>query len=543
MKTNLRLRARHPWWMVASCLAAGLGMMSAFAGVARAQAAGTVRADDSQFKISPMTAVSAAKKRDALINFIWGSSGFPGSTLPQSHKLLCTSPSDCATKSPIANLPNLQSVEGIVIRLSQGTGNPMLIVAGYHLRPAAGATNRLVVMYQQHACYLDDGPGSGQIDQGTQRTIAALLAKGHSVLAMTMPHLTPADTALGVPRDCGGHPDSMFDFQVTGSPLKLFLEPLAQAINYLAQTASPKYQDFNMIGLSGGGWTTVVYSAIDPRIKISIPVAGSVPLYLRVEPYSHDKEQYLPAFYGALSPAVPGRAGYLDLYALGSFGTGRAQVQVLNRHDDCCFGEREHITDVLHVGFDTAVRAYEARLRSALGQLGSGLFRVVIDEASPIHMISDYTINSVIIPTLNGATSLDTTIRSVWGGNLCVDIPDVGRPPRNNDLLQVYTCHGGANQVFSLRSDSTIRTASGTLCVDVPDLGRPPQNGDRLQVYACNGGLNQKFNIMSDGTIQSQWGANLCFDIPSVGRPPQNQDPVQLYGCHGGINQQFSVNR
>ena len=29
-----------------------------------------------------------------------------------------------------------------------------------------------------------------------------------------------------------------------------------------------------MIGLSGGGWTTAVEAAIDPRIKLSIPVAG-----------------------------------------------------------------------------------------------------------------------------------------------------------------------------------------------------------------------------------------------------------------------------
>ena len=33
-----------------------------------------------------------------------------------------------------------------------------------------------------------------------------------------------------------------------------------------------------MIGLSGGGWSTTVAAALDPRIGLSLPVAGSVHL-------------------------------------------------------------------------------------------------------------------------------------------------------------------------------------------------------------------------------------------------------------------------
>ena len=36
-----------------------------------------------------------------------------------------------------------------------------------------------------------------------------------------------------------------------------------------------------MIGISGGGWTTTVYPAIDTRISESFSVAGSLPLSLR----------------------------------------------------------------------------------------------------------------------------------------------------------------------------------------------------------------------------------------------------------------------
>ena len=38
-----------------------------------------------------------------------------------------------------------------------------------------------------------------------------------------------------------------------------------------------------MAGLSGGGWTTTIASALDPRIVLSFPVAGSVPFAMRDE--------------------------------------------------------------------------------------------------------------------------------------------------------------------------------------------------------------------------------------------------------------------
>jgi hypothetical protein len=151
--------------------------------------------------------------------------------------------------------------------------------------------------------------------------------------------------------------------------------------------------------------------------------------------------------------------------------------------------------------------------------------------------------DNVVLPVLNGANNLTTTIRSQWGG-LCLDVPDFDRSPKNDDRLQVFQCHGGSNQQFSLLSDGTIRTPQwGNLCLDVPDFGRPPKNGDRLQVFECNGGSNQQFSWLSDGTIRTpQWG-NLCLDVPDFGRPPKNGDFIQVFQCNGGSNQRWSVNR
>ena len=107
-------------------------------------------------------------------------------------------------------------------------------------------------------------------------------------------------------------------------PIGLFFEPLRVAVDAL----SPSYRRIVMVGLSGGGWATTVYAALDPRISASYPVAGSLPFPLRYQTVG-DWEQTLPALYEI--------ADYLDLYVLGSIGRGRSQLQILNEQDPCCF--------------------------------------------------------------------------------------------------------------------------------------------------------------------------------------------------------------
>jgi len=515
----------------AGALVVGISTLSS------AQSAGTVRANDSAFKTSPVSSAGVTSKRNALRTFVWGNAGFPTGTSVTTVGVC--SASFCAANSPVKGLTNLNRVDAL--RITSTGGGQSVSTNAYHFVPTV-KNNRLVIVHEGHACYLDDGPTSGNPDGGIQRTIKALVAAGYSVLGMTMPHLTPPNAQLNDPGDCSGAHDQMFATALpagTGNALKFFMNPVALAVNSL----STQYSDINMLGLSGGGWTTTVYAALDPRIKKSFPVAGTVPLYLRVEPYSHDTEQFLPAFYGANSPATTGLAGYKDLYLLGATGSGRSQVQVLNRHDNCCFGEAQHNAGVLGVSFESAVRTYESSLKTAVGQVGSGAFRTIIDEVSPVHMISDYAINQIILPSLNGSTELATTVRSVWGDNLCLDIPDFGRPPQANDTLQLYVCHGGVNQGFFPQTDGSIRTQAGNFCLDIPDFGRQPQPGDQPQLYPCTGGVNQRFTFASDGSIHTQWGSNLCLDVPNFGRPPQSNDPIQIYSCNGGTNQKFSVNR
>lgn len=320
--------------------------------------------------ITVKTPADVYAKRSALVTFIWGSSGFPDKKLPVSvdHRL-----------SPPTNLKNLARVETLHITMDTG-----LKGLAYHFIPKQKKRNSLVILHLGHTenCSFNDDI-SGEPNIGMRRTMNRLLSLGFPVLAVYMPQVTP--------EDCRWDHERLFSLKTSGNPMKFFLEPTAVSLNYVLKK-HPNYNNISMIGLSGGGWTTQVYAAIDTRVKLSVSVAGSLPLYLRWGSSRGDTEQTLDEFYRL--------AGYLDLYILGAHGSGRKQIQVLNRYDDCCFGEAQHNTAEAKMSFEAAINDYKSKVTSKLAELGAGTFVVCIDEAAPRHMISDQTITKVIIPSL-----------------------------------------------------------------------------------------------------------------------------------------------
>ena len=330
--------------------------------------------DDRAITIHSADAV--AEKRRALIQYIWGPEGFPNRRLPEVV---------AKVDSPVKELVGVERVDELRINMVPG-----LQGLAYHFIPQR-PNGELVMVHHGHACTFDDDPSPGDVGYGMQRTIKALLREGYGVLGVFMPHMRPGDCTAG-------H-DAMFQMQTTGSPMKYFLEPTAISLNYLksrsASDAFPSYHAFHMVGLSGGGWTTTIYAAIDPTIRCSFPVAGTIPLYLRTGGSVGDREQFEPSFYRI--------AGYPDLYILGAHGQGRKQVQILGRRDDCCFGEAQHDPKTAGMAYAEAMRDYEGRVRAALLEIGDASFRLEIDDTAPSHMISRHAIEDVLLPELRNA--------------------------------------------------------------------------------------------------------------------------------------------
>src|ERR1043166_2114637 len=228
----------------------------------------TVRVPGAELVVDRAITVHSAReveaKRKALIAYLWGAEGFPKRRLPDA--VVTNIP------SPVKQLSHLKRVDELRMELAPGMQG-----LAYHFVPER-PNSELVVVHHGHACTLDDDPSAKDVGYGLQRTIHALLREGYGVLGVFMPHMQPGDCA-------GGH-DKMFEHPPEkGSAMKYFLEPTALSLNYLKRSSRadhiPKYRVFHMTGLSGGGWTTTLYAAIDPTIRGSSPVAGTFPLYLR----------------------------------------------------------------------------------------------------------------------------------------------------------------------------------------------------------------------------------------------------------------------
>lgn len=328
------------------------------------------RADDGVRAVAALHIHSAddvASRREALNSYLWNTAETPTALLP-------TEVYPNVQNRRLAGLPNLDHADEL------DTGFPFGFLArGYHLVPARG-NGRLVIYCEGHeGSFTDDG----------REKVSALLAAGFAVLAFDMPmrgvnewpHRVEIPGLGEVPFEGESHWNLALLERDGFLPLRMFFEPILRALNHVQRTS--RYELVAMLGLSGGGWVTTVYSALDPRVDRSYPVAGSMPFFLWEEhPISQrhedegDYEQRLPALFA--------RASHLDLYAMGASGPGRRQVQILNRYDPCCF-------------FGTRSRAYAPLVADAVRSIGvGGSYRLVIDQTHEQHAISTHALGLIL---------------------------------------------------------------------------------------------------------------------------------------------------
>jgi dienelactone hydrolase len=109
----------------------------------------------------------------------------------------------------------------------------------------------------------------------------------------------------------------------------LFYLAMRRALDYLAQNPNVDPRRIGVTGLSGGGWQTIVLSSLDPRVLVSIPVAGYTTLPGRAE--------RLPGEPGDIeqnaTDLLVGQ-GYATLTAMRA---PRPTLLIYNAEDNCCF--------------------------------------------------------------------------------------------------------------------------------------------------------------------------------------------------------------
>ena len=338
----------------------------------------------------------AEERREKLVRFIWEHG------LPKTRPVVTTLPGIPEELAPVkAEL--IAKVDLYTIEVSLMAFFSRAYVAYPKLQPANKA--RLAIV---HAGHMGETHEQG-LELGLKDTIERLLENGFIVAAMQMPlvnwnkdanGILPNGTSFEIAnRSVAGH-DELFakvEPSIGALIMAFFLEPVVQVTNELL-TRHPENSGLVMVGLSGGGWTTHFSAALDPRITLSVPVAGALPLYAR--PFSRgskgDSEQEYPPILreddsnndGVLDKAV-GACSWLEIFALGGIGPSgkRKQVQVINFDDSCCFNGPVYQT-------------YSESLSKKVAEIGTGEWQVYVDRTHQSHLISTKTLDEVLMPML-----------------------------------------------------------------------------------------------------------------------------------------------
>ena len=299
------------------------------------------------------------KKRNDLTEFFWN----VGSLQRVQHDGQLPEIESDIYDSRYNDLQNLKRIDKLTVEMEYGIDS-----VSYLLLPEE-SNQKLIIYHHGH---------DGDFILGSD-TIQFFLERNFTVLAMTMP-LVGMNNQPIVGIDGFGEIKLISHDQLNlleknkFNPMKLFINPIQMNLNYLDKEYD--FKRYSIVGLSGGGWIGLVYSAIDDRISDSFSIASSLPFYLRVDTRDiGDYEQTNVNLYKITN--------YLELYILAAYGDDRKHIQIFNKDDPCCYSG---------IGYES----YEFFIKDKLVKLGKGSFEIFIDDTHYGHKISESTLSLIL---------------------------------------------------------------------------------------------------------------------------------------------------
>lgn len=330
--------AEYFWYTAISTGPDGISSQGKIAGL-YCQAGNCITAPDLRDQTRIGSTADIDSVRQALITETWGLDSLPAR---QPDAVRTMTP----TEGGGGNITSLRRDE---ITIDMGSS----IQSKLRLYWPFNSNNNLVIYHQGHL-----GTTNERLP-----VIQRFLDDGYFVLEISMP-LTGYNW-LGTGQTCCAEAHDQ-TIAALNRPMHFFLEPVAVGLNYVDQSFS--FDNIFMTGISGGGWTTTVYAALDTRIRASYSVAGSYPFYVTDQIYGQpglgDFEQINPDFYA--------HASYLDLYLM-SAENSRTSL-IYNEFDSCCFEGT----------YSNSFRSYVEQRATQLG----GSIEVFIDDTTTTHAIS-----------------------------------------------------------------------------------------------------------------------------------------------------------
>ena len=303
--------------------------------------------------------------KQTLIEYIWNDSKLP-IELPTKHEY--------DVKDRIADeLQNLDRIDSFTVEMKYGVNSIS------YLFIAKNSNDKLVIYHQCHNAISLNGFDDHSFDQDIP-LIQNFLDNNYSVLIFSMPGKGMNNEPIIDHEKFGNFKLNSHDhFHLLEAknfhPIQFFLEPVVITLNQIEKDYS--FVTYSMMGLSGGGWTTIVVSAVDDRISESYSIAGSFPIWLRSDSRDYgDYEQTIPEFYQI--------ANYEELYFLSAYGDNRRLVLFYNEFDPCCFSGE------LYNKFP-----FGDMVKTKLSKFNEGNFDVIIDYGQTEHIISENTLGKI----------------------------------------------------------------------------------------------------------------------------------------------------
>jgi hypothetical protein len=296
------------------------------------------------------------KIRNEIIDYVWKEDGFSKNKMPSKieHDI---------EDDRYKDLVNLDKIDKITVTMEYG-------VESYAYIFVAKQNNEDFILYHQGH--------DGDFVKG-KKTIKFFLEKGYSVVAFSMPLLGMNNQPIVNIENIGvikikTHEHFRLLDSDDFSSIKFFLEPVLVAVNYMENNY--KLNSIFMVGISGGGWTTTIYSAIDDRIDKSFPVGAMLPLFISLNaPVIPHYESVLLELYQKVT--------YMDLYILSSFGENREQIKIINKFDSCCHG-------------GISYQVFEEEINKTMEKLDDGKFTIFLDDSHNGHKISNTALQVIL---------------------------------------------------------------------------------------------------------------------------------------------------
>ena len=294
--------------------------------------------------------IDVISHRNNLIEFIWKKQNLPINEFPTNIEYNIID-------KRYSSLSNLKEINKISTVMENGVeSHAYLFIPNLK-------NQSLVIYHQGH---------DGDFVNGIE-IIDSLLENNISVLAFSMPLLGMNNQPEVELENIGiiklqKHDNFYFLDNQNFSSIKYFVHPITLSLNHIIETYD--YDEFHMIGISGGGFVTSLYSALDNRIMKSFSIASPLPLFISINSDDHesDYESTLPELYRIVN--------HMELYILSSYGENREHLKIINKYDPCC-----------HYGI--SYQLFENDIMEIMEKLDNGSFSIFLDTTHTEHKISE----------------------------------------------------------------------------------------------------------------------------------------------------------